>query len=196
MICFEEKLVYLHPSKTAGTSVEISLMSSLTGLAPEQLTPRIAQLFGCWDSTSTQHWPYAKMLEAYPFIRNWKKIVTLRHPYARAISEFKYQLAGNCIKPGLDVYRRRDIDAAVKSGVLWSNGFAWHGQPQFNYLGPDVQILRFEHLAEDWDRVVGIGKLVTANKSNSQLEFELAPESKAAIQRRFPKDFEDIGYSS
>lgn len=196
MILHTERLLYLHPSKTAGTSVETALMSHVTGLPAEELTPRIAQLYGCWDGISTQHFPMSWMLDRYPFVRHWRKIVTVRHPYTRTISEFKYQLAGFRGKLQHPAYAARDINLALTSGILWKNCFAWHGQPQCNYLAEDVQILRYETLAEDWERVIGFCPLPRVNVSLDAQQFELTDAGRHAVLERFPNDFYPLGYSA
>lgn len=193
MIVLSEKLVYLHPSKTAGTSVEQSLMAHVTGFPADDLPHRLGPLFACWDSQSTQHLPYRQMLDAYPFVAGWRKIVTVRHPYTRMISEFKYHLAGNCVDRRRPAYSERDINRAVINGLLWNNCFTWHGQPQVNYLGPDVEILRFESLAADWQRLIGFCPLNHANRSDDQ-QFELSDRAKEVIQQRFEQDFAQLGY--
>lgn len=205
MILPARQLVYLHPSKTAGTSVEIALLSDATGLSKEQLwqrgrpvrenfTRELSATYGCWDSRSTQHLPYRQLFEAYPQAREWRKVVTVRHPYARAISEFRYQMEGNRGGPH-PFYRRFDINSAVLSGLIWTNCYMWHATPQSEYLGPGVEIMRQETLDEDWQRVIGFCALPRENVAAKGPPLRLSDEAKEVIARKYAEDFRLLGYA-
>jgi hypothetical protein len=94
-------------------------------------------------------------------------------------------------------YQHKDINHAILSGDIWRYCYPWHGQPQANYLGPNTEIIRFEHLEEDWQRVIGGLPLPITNvsrKDRNGVNIELSAAAKSAIQRRWGADFELLHY--
>jgi hypothetical protein len=196
MIDISQRRIFLHPSKTGGTSLEVALMKRALGLpAEDKLDNKAVRLFDIWDRRSKQHWPLDKILKVYPFLVRWKKFATIRHPYDRVISEFKYQIRGNrnYNVPG-SYWDACDINGALTSGALWKAAWAWHGMPQVKYLSDDVEIIRYENFRKDVERVTGLKELPHLMKSPDGLSFELSDEAKDCIQSRFSDDFETLGY--
>ena len=194
MICHNRKILYLHPSKTAGTSIEFELLRG-EGLEPTNLSGAQKQVWSIWTGDSRQHWPYWNMLDNFPFLREWDSVCSIRHPYERAVSEFRYQLIVNKKTRKSEAHKARDVNSAIKNGSIWKFAWAWHGQPQINYIGPHTKIIRFETLHEDVERVFGF-RLTSHRLPTPDLIIpELNNESKELIQQKWPNDFEPLGYT-
>jgi len=194
MIDLTRNWVFLHPSKTGGSSVEVALMESALNTGSE-VESVFGPLFAVWGPDGKQHWSYEKMVCHFHFTAHWKKFATVRHPYTRVLSEFRYQLSGNRRKDGnQECYASADINAAIKSKTLWRCAWPWHGMSQFAYLSDDVELIRFENLTEDFKKVTGLDNLKHVLKSPEVELDELDDESKSIIQKKFPLDFLKLNY--
>lgn len=196
MIDQSRKLIYLHPSKTGGTSIEKAFLRDLIGRDSGE--SKAAPLLFLYSGNSNQHWPLQKIINALPFTKDWRKIASVRHPYTRVISEFRYQLAGKrkksrgCV-PKNNCYTNKDINLAIKSGKIWENSYAYHNEPQYKYVSEDVELIRFENLEDDFKRLTGLSDLPHAQKG-SDFRPELSEQSKEIIYKRYRKDFDVLGY--
>ena len=188
MIVPELQLVYLHPTKTAGMAVENAFFRHFLGVDVYngQHTDEIDRYY----PMNSQHFGYADHLAVMPHVAGWRKCVTVRHPYDRAVSEFKFRRRDSLI-------RHADVNAAIMDGSLWSEAWPHHDRPQADYLAPDAFILRYETLDADWARLVALlgVALPALQKINvSHGGAELTEHSKAVIYKRFKNDFEALGY--
>ena len=190
------KLIYLHPSKTGGTSIEKAFLRDLVGKETE--VGKAAPLLFLYSGSSNQHWPLQKLINTLPFTKDWRKIASVRHPYTRVISEFRYQLAGKrkrsrCCKSKHKCYADKDINLAIRSKKIWENSFAYHNEPQYKYVSEDVELIRFENLEDDFKRLTGLSDLPHEQKG-ADFRPELSEESKEIIYKRYRKDFDVLGY--
>ena len=192
MIDQRRELIYLHPSKTGGTSIEQAFVNDLIGGGGRRRGA--ALLLFLYSEQSNQHWPLEKLTKALPFTKDWRKVASVRHPYTRVISEFRYQLLGHRRTSQHICYKNKDIDLALKSGQIWANGEAYHGMPQHKYVAEDVELIRFENLEDDFKRLTGLSELPHTQKG-SDFHPELSEQSKEIIYKRYKDDFDVLGYS-
>ena len=190
MIISEWNLVFLHPSKTGGTSVEQALCHYLFH-AP--LSQEERDKYALWTNSSPQHWPLAEILKRRPETASYRQVVTVRHPYARFVSEFNYQASGERYRRHKfeQFYVKPDINGAIRSGALWSCHYPWHGAQQCQYLGATTEIIRMENLAEDWKRTFpDLEPLPHVMKSKKYASVaDLNDRSKEEIFKRYKDDF-------
>lgn len=191
MIDQRRELIYLHPSKTGGTSIESAFLKDLMGRDTEK--NKAAPLLFLYSRKANQHWPLQKLIEVLPFTKGWRKIASVRHPYTRVISEFRYQLAGKRSQSSHRCYSQKDIDLAIKSGQIWKNSYAYHNMPQYKYVAEDVELIRFENLESDFKRLTGLSELPHIQKG-SDFHPELSEQSKEIIYKRYKEDFDVLGY--
>jgi len=184
------KLIYLHPSKTGGTSIESAFLRDLTG---RDTNKEVAPLLFIYSTKANQHWPLKKLIEVLPFVKDWRKIASVRHPYTRVISEFRYQLAGKRAESQHRCYNDKDIDLAIKSGQIWENSYSYHNMPQHKYVAEGVELIRFESLESDFKRLTGISELPHTQKG-ADFRPELSEQSKEIIYKRYKRDFDVLGY--
>lgn len=189
MMCHRQRLLYLHPTKTGGTSIERWLLDR-EGLAGQELAPAQRQVFGVWTKDNRQHWPAAALLERFPFLEDWRKVVTVRCPYARACSEFRYQLERCGKQEASAAHRARDVSAAVISGALWRHAWEWHSEPQVSYWLPGVEVIRLEHLEADFRHWFGEALPYHKNRTGQGYADELSEDARQVIRERFAPDFE------
>lgn len=154
MLVRAAKLVFLHPSKTGGTAIENVLFRKYSGLELNGKISEEEQREYWWGRNSWQHWSYQEMLETFPFTKDWFWFVTVRHPFERMVSEFRYQIDCDCNASHLSAaHRKFDINKALEDRSFWKHCSAHHHRKQTAYLGPNVHILRQETLADDWQRL-------------------------------------------
>lgn len=195
MLAHSKQILYLHPSKTGGTSVENCLLNfELNTKDPDSLSRDQFIFYGLCHQRNMMHWDYHKLVDGLPFLKGWLSFVTVRHPYERVISEWKYQQRGE--RNGTSVaHKRDDINLGIRSGSIKKCKWPYHWMPQAAYIGPDTKIIRLENIEEDWRNLdLGVGNLEHLNASESLKSYELTDESKQIIQDSFPNDFEELGY--
>ena len=195
MLAHSKQILYLHPSKTGGTSVENCLLNhELNTKDPDSLSRDQFIFYGLCYHRDMMHWNYHRLVNELPFLKGWFSFATIRHPYDRVISEWKYQMKGN--RKGTSKFHKTgDINGALKNGAIKRHKYEYHWMPQAAYIGPDTKILKLENIEEDWRNLdLGIGDLEHLNASNASRSYELSDESKQIIQDAFPNDFEELGY--
>lgn len=189
MIAHSIKTLVLHPSKTGGTSLEHELIQrELPESVGCQLTPPQKQMFAIWTSDERHHWPLGELLSAFPFLRDYRRVVTVRNPYDRITSEYRYQVQ---IAKKLDPI---GLNEAIVTGRLWDNAFAWHRCPQHRYWDEKTEILHMDSLNADFAKTFG-GELRRHKMKTSSIEESLSPEAKDIISKEFSRDFEVFGFS-
>ena len=195
MLAHSKQILYLHPSKTGGTSVENCLLNHELNLKGHDSLSRDQLIFyGLCHQRNMMHWNYHKLVNELPFLKGWFSFATVRHPYERVISEWKYQQSGER-EGSSEAHEKDDINLAIRSGSIKKCRWAYHWMPQAFYIGPDTEILRLENIEEDWRNLnLGVGDLGHFNASKSSGSYELTDESKQIIQDAFPNDFEELGY--
>lgn len=192
MICHSRRVLYLHPAKTAGTSVEKTLLKAEIGSTEPTNAQR--QVFAVWTGDARQHWPYGKLTQELPFLKEWPSFCTVRHPYSRAVSEFKYQLDYIGKADASESHRLRDVNLALASGDFFRCADVWHADPQCSYIGPDTKLIRFENLAEDFFNAFGLVLDHHDFRARTESPMILNDESKIILQNRYARDFEILEY--
>ena len=190
MILPELQLVYLHPTKTAGMAVENAFFRRFLGV--DVYNGEHSDEIDRYYPHDSQHFGHAELVAVLPHVADWRKCVTVRHPYDRALSEFKFQRRDGRTQ-------HREVNAAVRDGSLWSGPGAlpYHDKPQADYLAPNAMILRCETLDDDWSLLSTVlgAKLPPLKKINvSHGGCGLTDESQAIIYERFKDDFVLLGY--
>ena len=195
MLAHSKRILYLHPSKTGGTSVENCLLNFELGVKDPTALSRDQYIFyGLCRHRDMMHWNYHKLVKDLPFLREWPSFATVRHPYDRVISEWKYQQRGER-NGSSEAHEKDDINLAIRSGSIKKCKWAYHWMPQAAYVGPDTKVLKLENIEEEWKKLnLGVGDLGHLNASPSPKAYELTDESKQIIQDAFPDDFEQFGY--
>jgi len=191
MICPKLKLIFLHPPKTAGTAVTLTLLSIESPKSKIQkrypYVNREARRHYLINQNNWQHLTLSEIHTLRPETRDWKSFGLIRHPYSRTISEYFYQRRMRTVKS--------DINESIVSGSLWRTGYPRHDMPQSEYYGPDSYCWQFNELPERWDEIcetMGIPKieLLTANRSSpGDTEDLLSDAAKQVIQQKFKSDF-------
>lgn len=200
MIAHSLRLLYLHPSKTGGTSIEGGLLEHELGEVVEwsddefyRAHPHRARMYAMWETEGMTHWDYAKLISEFPFLSDWDSFMTTRNPYDRAISEWRYQQDGNRTKT-TKFHDSDDINGAIKSGAMQEAQYAYHWWPQHNYVGHNTKIIPMEDINQEWENM-GFEPLKPLNISTNKREYILDDDSVEIIYRRFEQDFKDFNYS-
>ena len=194
MIAHSFLLLYLHPSKTGGTSIESGLLEHELGEVVEWSDVQFyrSHMYGVWETDGMTHWDYAKLVGEFPFLSDWDSFMTTRNPYDRIISEWRYQQDGNRTDT-TKFHTYDDINGAIKSGAMQETQYKFHWWPQHNYVGPNTRIVPIEDINETWEEM-GFKPLTPLNISTKKSNYVLDDDSVEIIYKRFEQDFKDFGY--
>lgn len=213
MISHPHECVFVHVPKTAGQSVEAVFQAALglrgrAGRAALLLREnrdraqgprRLAHLYG-GEYVACGH------IGAPAFARYFKFAV-VRHPYDRAVSEYRYRAAARAAKgqavPGFDAF-------LAEAGEDEHLDITRHMVPQVRYThAPDGAclldaVLRFERLQQETAPVLRhllghAAALPHRNRSagaGGMTRAALTAAQRAALQARYAADFEAFGYDA
>ena len=166
-----------------------SFLLRLEGVSHGNLQGMQKGAYGVYTGDSRQHWDYTKIIKCLPFLADWGVITTVRHPYERARSEFRYQVSEG------QAPKDTDINEWIQNGKIWSKAYDYHGMPQAAYLGPDPILLRHESLDSDFRAYFGETLPYHHLKTKRTERDELDDKSKRLIFNKWGVDFDTLGYA-
>ena len=203
------EVLYLHPGKCGGTSVE-KWLAKVCDLPDFKLIPKsdygighdLEHLFGLHEGAFIQH---ADFLHSMALLRRWHPDVdpykiytfaTVRDPIARLKSAFKYS----------GMWKRTDLNTFVLNELEnKSQQPCSHFLPQNRYThikGKQVvdKVIKLEHLDRDISKIAEVlnvedTPMERANKSPLQIQLELSDEAKAKVLEVYYTDYALYGYS-
>jgi hypothetical protein len=205
MICDNLKILFLEPTRTATTSIG-TLLASLELDSPRvysksTLSDNQKQTLSWQDNVRHKTWnDYINV----PRVQDYIHLITIRNPYDRVISEFRYQLDGGRLNDKVDpfqIYQNKDINLAIRTGDIWANSLEDHNATQSDYLSPTVFIIKMEEINTDWESFTIKHNLKTRpvprlNPSNIfTSNITLTDESKYIIYNKYKEDFDIFGYN-
>lgn len=178
MIDHLRELVFLHVPKCAGVSVELAL----GGIQPEV--------------AHEQHWSSATIRRYYPEEwRDFHHFAVVRHPAARARSFLRFLR-------GYDPIWRRHLrpeasDTALLLDLVCSEGLFTAATPS-RMLDGREEILRFEHLTDDWSAFAdrhGLPRELGHRNRTSPTTGTDDPWLDHIVHAAFPDDYAPYGYT-
>lgn len=205
MICQQNKYIFIHIPKTAGTSIELALQVNKSDLG-------WVDKYKLWK----QHRTIGQIKKFYiPDIEGYYKFSFVRNPWDRAVSDWKYFTYQECIS--FEGYRVELKSQTLKDYLLCTGGYEKynhlhspsgrgdHWALQYNFInidGIDCMdfIGKFENLQEDFNKVcdkIGIPRqqLQHVNKTNHKHYTEYYDdETRAIVAEKYAKDIEYFGY--
>ena len=93
MICPHHQFVFVHITKTAGTSIEFALRDYLSSLCAEAPQPyKMQELPGYFEGP--QHADFRAMIAARPELEKYRGFAFLRNPWARLVSLYIHHRRG------------------------------------------------------------------------------------------------------
>lgn len=178
-------LVFLHPSRTGGTSVEAAIMNRRISLNPDLPSSAFQaaglRYFGRVENLNTQHFTWDEMSDIPDYYRCF---ATVRCPYKRAASMLSY------ISEKFSSFEELVTSLKGRDNYRWVRPQTdyTHGQHSVDAI---VRICDGEQVNRDTlERCVG----QTIPHINSSPSLELSLKDKAFIRRMYARDFELLGY--
>jgi len=195
VLAHSRQLLYLHPTKTGGTSIEVGLLELELKQRPcPEIDSFRSHMYSVSGADSSHHWTYKELVEEFPFLSSWESFMTTRNPYERVISEWRYQQSGNRAE-NTHYHLYDDINGAIKNGAVRDSSFQYHWTPQYEYVGPNTSIIPMEKIDEEWEKM-GFSPISSLNVSKDKKEYKLDDDSLEIIYKDFERDFECFNYSS
>jgi len=211
MISHPRKTVFVHIPKTGGQSVESVFLEDAGVRWAERGTlvlgrnkdpvrgpTRLAHLFAA-EYVALGHIAAADF-DAYT------RFAIVRHPYDRALSEYRYRAAS--------WRKRNEVAMTFDDFIRWYPederlDVARHLVPQARYVMDDQgrrlvdHLLRFERLEEEiaplFRRIFGAPRALphrnASDPAAGPTRADLTPERMRVLQRRYAEDFAAFGYS-
>lgn len=206
MLIHDLKILYLHPAKTGGTSIEYAFLEFIYKkfITEKELSLNDKNKIHCYNydsNNASQHQTFETIKAKFQYVDSWTIVISVRHPYDRIISQFKYQLDGYAnnlkIKDSI-AHKNKDINLAIKDGSLYECTVGLHKLSLADYYIPNAHILKLENLDNDWENLqkklnTALPEIKHFNKS-SNYNFILNEISKKLIYDKFKNDFILYGY--
>lgn len=206
MLIHDLKILYLHPAKTGGTSIEYAFLEFIYKrfITENELSVDDKYKIHCYNygkENASQHHTFEAIKTKFPYIDSWTVVISARNPYDRIISEFKYQLDGygdNLIMNNSIAHKNKDINLAIKDNSLYECSVGLHKLSLSDYYVPNAYILKLENLNTDWNDFqkklnIKLPEIKHFNKS-SNYNFILNDTSKKLIYDKFEQDFKLFNY--
>jgi len=175
----KNKIVFIHIPKTAGSSIEQIYRDLEDDILFFSSTDFI-------NGHSPQHSTYLELKKWNMIPSDFRIISVIRNPYERFISEFNYQ-KGHLGRDYLN------LELFTKSFFNPDNRYDWdnHQLSCSEFLrSSNAEIIRFENLHEDFERLTGLKMNQHILKSKTELKFEdLDAKYKRIIEEFWKEDF-------
>lgn len=196
MIAHSKRLLYLHPAKTGGQSIETYLLQKEGfkdfGEGGKELTPNQRIMYGVYSGMA-QHWGYERISNDYPFLKEWDVLTTVRHPFDRAQSEFWMRVNLPKYK-NVPSFVAGDINRSIEDGSFFNCAGMLHLIPQVDYLVERSKIIRFETYHQDFEELFGERLSIHKNKRKEGQYCELNKKSKDILYKMYEADFKTLNY--
>lgn len=177
-VCHKRKILFIHPTKCAGKSIEHAVFNYAAGGKSEHMRAQDYQR---------------------NFIRDYFVFSVVRNPWDRYISQVLFDKKD---PNDLKFHLEGDLDPKNSNGMGLMHGRSlWSYQDHFiinNKMVVD-EVLRFENLEEEWKKVAkitGVESLprINANSSRKHYSHYYDDESKEMLKKLWSWDIETFGY--
>ena len=199
MVFDDHKLVFFHIGKTAGYSIEQSIL-------PSSRDYRVYDndlVYGLRDGVMTQHARPSYVLKLRPDISEYFWFTFVRNPWDRMVSAYCYLKPHNDTMHGSFKNWLKSIEKGNRSGKGFPEGSHYHSQSSYflddrpmNFTG------RFENISDDWNalcKLLGIeSELKNQNKSKFREKKHYSEfydkESVGIVADLYKEDIERFAY--
>jgi hypothetical protein len=193
-------LIFLHIPKTAGTSIEQSLNQNGGPM-------HLWSLYGSTPMHALQHLTYDGVRERVgeETFSAAKKFAIVRNPWTRVVSDYHWHSRGcKTFDEFLELIDRMLSDPAWPNLKNFNTKFAAHFEPQTSFVRPDIRVLRFENLGEEWSKEWHLESKTTPlghrNKGKKKRATNIydtyfaTPKSREIMLKHYSGDMEIFGY--
>lgn len=192
-------ILFLHPGKTGGTSIEHALLAKYTGIKFTDLNPKkpyYDKLYGfCPKGKIYLHHADLRFLEQEGYLKpEYEKIASVRNPFNRLLSAYYYNSIDkkftfeNFVMNHLQEYVDKNEDYAVN-----------HFCPQMCYVDSETTLIHLENIREDCKKlglevpVKQHAKTVASKRHKKYLD-AYTEDMKKIVTEIYEDDFKNLGY--
>ena len=204
MILDKWKAIFIHIPKTAGGSMETSLLKKYFKTEKMPAASPLRRRLLAHNKKWTQHYPIQKTIDTHGVKKSeYFKFCFVRNPWSRAVSEFFYIKKQKGCHCSLENIPKTFKDWCKKDMPC---SWEWHTDPQVNFIidkkGETIMdfIGRFENLQEDFNLVCNAINIPTSNlpihnSTNHKHYTEYYDdETQAIVTEKYAKDIDYFGY--
>lgn len=200
MIFHDHKILFMHPGKTGGTSVEYVLMETLLGKNHVDISPLEAHydiMYGlCRKSNVYLHHADLQFYKINNIKHEtYKKYITVRRPYERILSAYYYNSIDK--KYDFETFVMKKLPVYINRNVDYTRN---HFGPQVNFYEDGMNIIKLENLFDDCAyHGIHLGSFKHAQTKASNLWKNYldaySDKSLEQVYKLYERDFLSFGYS-
>jgi hypothetical protein len=201
MIFHKDKIIFFHPGKTGGTSIEVSLTKRNFNKEFSQLQPKVADysiMYGfCKTHKIYLHHADTRfyLINNIPIHEDYQKITSIRRPYEKVLSAYYYNGWDKKL-PFRDFVLNKLTQIFNKNSSYAINHFC----PQVHYVREGFEIIQLENILQDCDRLnIELPTRKHAQtRANQVYKNYLAAydlKMKDKIHKLYKEDFETFSYN-
>ena len=203
----EQKLLFIHIPKTAGTSIEYFFLNKFNVDNKNILLTKKIFLHKEYKfESSGQHLKFNE-IKAIIDVDNYEIFTVVRNPYDRFVSEMEYQLQITKFYKNNNINKKKLLEDFIKwyfgvkslRDIIFTNNnhYDHHKNPQYELLEGchHLDVFHYETINEDFEKKFG-GKLDNKYLKTVRLHYNeyYTKETEAFIYNYYKKDFELFGY--
>lgn len=201
MIFHKDKIIFFHPGKTGGTSIEVSLTERNLNKTFNQLNAKSANydiMYGfCNKHKIYLHHADVRFykINNIAIYENYTKITSVRRPYEKVLSAYYYNGWDKRLTFREFVFNK--LENLLNKNLRFAIN---HFCPQIHYVDQSYEIIQLENIAKDCDRL-GIEispKKHAQTKANQVYKDYLnayGSKMKDTVYNLYKEDFETFGYN-
>jgi len=192
----ERRIAFIHVPKAAGSSIESMFRND-----GWSMTFFRKSMDGF--SVSPQHMIYSRLRDNIPDLDDLTSFTIVRDPFARLVSEWRYQTEKMKTSDlGFNDFVRH-VDCSLKQNVqYWDN----HWRPQTDFMDERIdQVFKVENMADLLPKFLEEKNIMTnpriphtnrrrSGDRNWKRHFKVSSESRDRILRMYDRDYSEFGY--
>jgi thymidylate kinase len=201
MIFHSGNIVFFHPGKTGGTSIEVALTKKYLDKDFPPVNPREVADYDLMYGYCRKHKLFLHHADVrfYQIVnkeipKDYTKIVSVRRPYEKVLSAYYYNGHNNKIK--FEDFVKNNLTNLVKRNKEFARN---HFCPQINYILDDFKVIKLENIKQD---CLDLGITITEKKHCETRASEdyknyisaYSEETLEIINKLYAEDFERLNY--
>ena len=200
-ISFHHKILFIHIPKTGGQSFERLLQIPMK---KENFFTTITE-YHSGTAPAQQHLHYQQLKSLVsPEVWKFEKIAFTRNPWDRLLSTYFWHNRGfetfDQLVHFIDQLFHDYTPETIVQYPQYAKHFCAHFVPQSLFVGPDVQVFRFENYRDEVEKIksrLGIKGEIPHDHQTSHQHYShyYTDETKAIVERLYFEDIQQFGYS-
>jgi hypothetical protein len=203
MIFHNGNIIFFHPGKTGGTSIEVALTKKFLNKEFPPLNPKDASDYNIMYGFCKKHRIYLHHADIRFYQvankeipKDYTKIVSVRRPYEKILSAYYYNGYNNKFR--FEDFVKNNLADLVKRNKEFARN---HFCPQINYILDDFKVIKLENIKQDClDLGITIAEKqhckTRASEDYKNYISAYSEQTLEIINKLYAKDFERLSYDT